>query len=203
MTGCLANAISVLIRIAQPSVALGLALSVLSLAGGCNGFFPGGNSGPDNPTEFSETQACATDYSDDEYSYGFDLPADAELIRTKNETNSLTNSLWTITESGALINIITRVQAASQDASLGTVVSFANDLSVSAGADLLSEEEVTLSNGGKGIQTIIRFDGLTTFRVQAMSNARLFVVEAVVEESARTADIDALLSEMVLSICVE
>jgi len=124
-------------------------------------------------------------------------------VRTKNESNSLTNSLWTITESGALINLITRVQAASADASLGTVVTFANDLSVSAGADLLSEEEVALSNGGEGMQTIVRFDGLTTFRVQALSNSRLYTVEAVVEESARTTDIDGLLADIVLSLCVE
>jgi|CXWL01.1.fsa_nt_gi hypothetical protein len=203
MTGCLANAFAASFRNAQRYVALGLALSVPGLAGGCNGFFPGGNSGQDNPTEFSETQECATAYSDAEFHYGFDLPSDAELVRTKNESNSLTNSLWTITESGALINIITRVQAASQDAVLGTVVTFANDLSISAGADLLSEEEVTLSNGGEGIQTTIRFDGLTTFRVQSLSNARLFVVEAVIEEAARTADMDSLLAATVLSLCVE
>ena len=204
MTGSLANDHSALIRNTQQSIALALSLSVLGLAGGCNGYFSGGNSGQDNPTQFSETEdGCATDYSDEEYNYGFDLPADAELVRTKNESNSLTNSLWTITESGALINIITRVQAASQDALLGTVVTFANDLSVSAGADLLSEEQVTLSNGGEGIQTIVRFDGLTTFRVQALSNVRLFLVEAVVEESARTAEMDSLLSGIVLSFCVE
>jgi hypothetical protein len=203
MTGCLANACSILTRSTQQSAALVLTLSALSLAVGCNGFLPGGTSGQGNSTEFSRTDGCATAYFDNEFNYGFDLPADAELIRTKNESNSLTNSLWTITESGALINIITRVQAASQHASLATVVSFANDLSVSAGADLISEEEVTLSNGGEGFQIIIRFDGLTAFRVQALSDARLFHVEAVVEESARTADMDAVLSEIVLSLCIE
>lgn len=201
MIECPGNAHSGLIRTSQRSIALGLALSALGFSGGCNGFFPA-DSGEDNPTEFSAIDGCATSYGDEDYHYGFDLPAGAELIRTKNESNSLTNSLWTITESGALINIISRVQGASADATLGAVVSFANDLSVSAGADLLSEEEVALSNEGIGIQTIIRYDGLTTYRVQALSDSHLYVVEAVVEESARTADIDALLGEIVLSLCV-
>lgn len=201
MIGCLANGNSALIRNSQRFVVLGLAISALGVTAGCNGFIPGGDSDP-NPTQFSEVEGCATSYADERYNYGFDLPADAELVRTKNESNSLTNSLWTITESGALINIITRVQSASADASVGTVVAFANDLAVSAGADLLSEEEVELSNENVGIQTIIRFDGLTTYRVQALSDARQFLIEAVVEESARTADIDALLSDIVLSLCI-
>lgn len=203
MTGCPANAFTAIFRNTRLSVASGLALGALSLAAGCNGTFPLGNFGPDNPTEFSEAEGCATVYSDEEFGYGFDLPADAELIRTKNESNSLTNSLWTFTESDSLINIITRVQAASEGASLGTLVTFANDLSVSAGADLLSEEEVDLSNDGSGIQTTIRFDGLTTFRVQALSGTSLYTVEAVVEESARTADLDSLLLAVVLSLCVD
>jgi hypothetical protein len=196
-----ANANSALNRNSQRTLALGLALSALGLSAGCNGFFPA-DPADQNPTDFAGIEGCATSYEDEDYGYGFDLPADAELGRTKNESNSLTNSLWTITESGALINIITRVQGASADASIGAVVSFANDLSVAAGADLLSEEEVELSNEAVGIQTIIRYDGLTTFRLQALSDARLYVVEAVVEESARTAEIDALLGDIVLSLCV-
>ncbi len=196
-----ANADSALNRNSRRTPALGLALCALGLSGGCNGFFPA-DPGDQNPTDFAGIEGCATSYEDGNYDYGFDLPADAELVRTKNESNSLTNSLWTISESGALINIITRVQGASADASIGAVVSFANDLSVAAGADLLSEEEVELSNKAVGIQTIIRYDGLTTFRVQALSKARLYVVEAVVEESARNADIDELLSGIGLSLCI-
>lgn len=196
-----ANAIWSLNRNSQRTLALSLALSALGLSGGCNGFVPA-DPVDQNPTDFAGIEGCATSFEDEDYGYGFDLPADAEIVRTKNESNSLTNSLWTITESGALINIITRVQAASADASIGAVVSFANDLSVAAGADLLSEEEVELSNEAVGIQTIVRYDGLTTFRVQALSKARLYVVEAVVEESARNADMDELLSGIVLSLCV-
>lgn len=179
---------------------LGIALLASGLIVGCNGFPPSGN-GQENPTQFSET-ACAVGYYDEAYGYGFELPADAELIRTKNETNSLSNSLWTIEISGALVNIITRVQVASDDASLGTLVSFENDLAVAAGADL-SEEEVSLSNGGVGIQTIARFDGLTTFRVQALAHSRLYEVEAIVEASAASGDIAETLSELVMSLCID
>jgi hypothetical protein len=167
--------------------------------GGCNGVFPGGTG--DGGTQFSEA-GCGSSYTDPAFDYGFELPAEAEMIRTKNESNSLTNSVWTFTDGEALINVITRVQAASADADLGTVVSFTNDLSVSAGADLLGEEEVILANGSTAILTTIRFDGLTTFRVETLSNSRMYTVEAVVEESARTADLDDLLSDIVLSLCV-
>lgn len=192
MTGCLAN-VGRMMRNCLPLALLGVGLA------GCNVLFPG--DGNDDGTQFSET-GCGTSFSDQEYDYGFGLPADAELVRTKNESDSLTNSLWTLAEGDSLINIITRVEAASADAELGTVVSFANDLSVSAGADLLSEEEIVLANGDAGIQTTIRFDGLTSFRVQALANSRLYTVEAVIEEAARSSDNDELLLDVVQSLCI-
>ena len=168
--------------------------------GGCNALLPGG-SGNDDGTQFSET-GCASSYQDQVFDYGFDLPANSTLVRTKNDSNSLTNSLWTITEKSSLINIVTRVEGGSADADLGTVVSFSNDQAVSAGADLLAEEEVVLPNGGSGIQTTLRYDGLTKFRVQAMANSKIYSVEAVIQESDRTEESDIMLSDIVLSLCI-
>ncbi len=203
MTGSLVNQIRASFRNSRQSASLALALSVLGLEAGCNGSFPFVNSGTDNPTEFSGIEGCATSFSDSDFNYGFDLPSDATLVRTKNESDSLTNSLWTITtDSGALVNIITRVQAVSDGVTLGSLVSAANDNSLSAGADLLTEEEVALSNNGAGFETMIRFDGLTTFRAQSLSDSQLYTVEAVIEDSARTTASDDLLSAMVLSLCV-
>jgi len=193
MTGCRMEVCRTMLK-PLPFVLLALGL------GGCNAVIPGG-SGNDDGTQFSET-GCGSSYTDQAYDYGFDLPTDATLVRTKNETSSLTNSLWTITESKALINIKTRVEGASADADLGTVVSFSNDLAVLGGADLLAEEEVVLGDGDAGIQTTLRFDGLTTFRVQALANSRLYSVEAVIQEADRTAETDQLLSDIVLSLCV-
>lgn len=191
MTGCRANSNPVKTILALAAVSMALA--------SCNGVFPGGPG--DDGTQFSEA-GCGTSYIDDRYDYGFELPDDATLVRTKNESNSLTNSLWTREEGDALINIITRVQGASADADLGTVVSFANNLAISTGADLLGEEEIVLANGESAILTTIRFDGLTTFRIQTLSNSRMYLVEAVIEEAARTADIDDAMLDVVLSLCV-
>jgi hypothetical protein len=202
MTGSLSNAMWARFRDSGLSVFCGVALSAAALGAGCNGFVPPTTAPGNNPTEFSEIEGCATSYSDSEYNYGFDLPAEASIVRTKNETNSLTNSLWTLTQADSLINIVTRVQGASAGADLGTLVAFANDLSVSAGADLLVEEEAGLANAGQGMQTIVRFDGLTTFRVQALFGNHLYTVEAVVEEEARTPEMDAFLAGIGLSLCI-
>lgn len=191
---------SKLINLKAANPGLAVCLCLAGLLAGCNGFVPGGNT-QDNPTQFSET-ACAVGYYDEAYSYGFELSSDAELVRTKNDSTALTNSLWTLELDGALINVLTRVQSASSDASLGDLVGLSNDLAVAAGADL-SEEEVTLSQGLVGIQTIEHFDGLTTYRVQALSHSRLYEVEAIVEDAANSEDVAATLSELVLSICVD
>lgn len=202
MAGSLPSAISMFVRTTRGLIFSTLGVAGLAIGVGCNGSFPPDSGGSDNPTEFSGIEGCATSFSDTDYNYGFDLPAQAELVRTKNESNSLTNSLWTFLESGSLVNVITRVEPVAAGSDLASIVSFSNDLSIAAGADLLSEEEVLLSNGGTAIQTTIRFDGLTTFRVQALSDTRLYTVEAVIEESARTTESDTLLNQIVASLCL-
>lgn len=202
MTGSLKKMVSGLCCNSGRALVGGLSVAVLFAGAGCNGVFPQNPDQNGNPTEFSGIEGCATSFSDDAFNYGFDLPPDAQLVRTKNDSNALTNSLWTFNASGVLVNVITRVEAVSSDDVLGSLVSFDNDLAVSAGADLLVEEVVALSNGGSGFETVLRFDGLTTYRVQALANSRLFTVEAVVEESARTSDSDSLMSDIVLSLCL-
>jgi hypothetical protein len=178
-------------------------LCTFSLIGGCNSFdFGPGEVDQDPGTQFAEVK-CITSHYDENYSYGFDLPAEAESVRTKNESNSLTNAFWTLEDPDGLVQIMTRVQAASSDSSLETSVRFANNLAMASGADVLAEDEVVLSNGRNAIQSITQFDGLTTLRVQDMVGSRMFTLEAIVDDSARTPELYEKVSAIVLSLCID
>jgi hypothetical protein len=181
-----------------PSASCALVIAIA----GCNAFAPGGNEPDDNGTQFSEAKCSVVQY-DDRYGFGFDLPAGAEVVRTKNEANSLTNSAWAAEVSNTAVHIAVSVQPASPSASLQETVSVANDLAVARGAELMTQQDALLSNGGACILTVLRFDGLSTFRVQTQSNGRLYQVEAVADSARQTAELNTELSNLVLSLCVD
>ena len=175
------------------------------LATGCNVLFGGANppSGGDG-TQFSGTTdaACAVSLYNADFAFGFDLPADAELNRFDNEQDSLL-LLWTVTVDGVLINITARVREETSGATLADLVQSADDDILFAGGDLLLEEAVTLDNGGEAFHTIVSFEGLTTSRVQALTSGGLHTVEAIIATDSRTDALDAYISAIVLSLCVD
>ncbi|MDO8629418.1 MAG: hypothetical protein Q7R41_02900 [Phycisphaerales bacterium] len=178
---------------------------VACLATGCNVLFGGANPPSSGEgTQFSGTDAaCAVSLYDADFAFGFDLPADAELNRFDNEQDSLTNSLWTVSVEGVLINITARVREETSGATLADLVQSEDDDILFAGGDLLLEEAVTLANGGEAFHTIINFEGLTTSRVQALVGDRLHQAEAIIATDSRTDALDASISAIVLSLCVD
>ncbi|MEK7710642.1 MAG: hypothetical protein AAB341_02000 [Planctomycetota bacterium] len=176
------------------------------LATGCNVLFGGANPpSSGDGTQFSRTTnaACAVSLYDADFAYGFDLPADAELNRFDNEQDSLTNSLWIVTVDGVLINITARVREETSGATLADLVQSEDDDTLFAGGDLLLEEAVALANGGEAFHTIVNFEGLTTSRVQALTSGGLYTVEAIIVTDSRTDALDAFISAIVLSLCVD
>jgi len=183
-------------------------LSVLGLCAfgficGCGSFnFGPGQVDQDPGTQFAEVK-CTTIHYDETYNFGFALPAQAESVRTKNESNSLSNSQWTLADPDGLVQIVTRVQAASADATLTTSVRFTNSLAMASGADLLAEDEVVLSNGRNAIQSTTQFDGFTTLRVQDLVGSRMYTLEVIVDDSARTPELYEKVTAIVQSLCVD
>ncbi len=188
----------------RPPVQVTMACLMLLAAGGCAELWGGSNPFA-NQTEFSETTdfACESSFLDDEFGYGVELPTDAVLVRADNEQDSLTNSLWTLTLDGALLNVAARVQTVSTEAGLAEIVQAADDEALFAGASLLLEEQVTLAGGTEAFHSIIDFEGLTTSRVQAMIDDRVFTVEVIVESDVRNETLDSTISDIVLSLCIE
>jgi len=173
------------------------------ISGGCGVMSPPADSTMDGGgTQFSGT-ACNASYLDGVFDYGFDLPANVEMIRSENDLDALTNSLWTVTFDGALINITTSVHDENSSATLAELVQSASDDVLFAGGDLLLEESVTLADGGEAYHTIVSLDGLTTSRVQTLVNDRLYSVEVIVATDSRSDAIDALASDTVLSLCAD
>lgn len=176
------------------------------LATGCNVLFGGANPpSSGDGTQFSGTTdaACAVSLYDSDFAFGFDLPADAELNRFDSEQDWLTNSHWIVTVDGVLINITARVREETSGATLAELVQSEDDDTLFAGGDLLLEEAVTLANGGEAFHTIVNFEGLTTSRVQALVEDRLYKVEAIISTDSRTDALDTYISAIALSLCVD
>jgi hypothetical protein len=65
------------------------------------------------------------------------------------------------------------------------------------------EEAVTLASGGEPLHTIVNFERLTTSRVQAVVDDRFYQVEAIIATDSRTDALDASISAIALSLCVD
>ena len=167
---------------------------------GCNAFGPGDDGTGDNGTQFSQTKCTVSQY-DETYRFGFNLPSGAEIVRTKNEADSLTNSAWAATILNTPVQVSVRVEPSS--ASLQDAVRSLNDRAVARGAELMTEQDAVLSNGAAGVLSVLRFDGLSTFRVQTQSSSRLYELEAVIDSTSQTAELNSSISDLVLSLCVD
>ncbi len=184
---------------------MGVAVAALAVAGlvGCGGLPIDGT----NPTDSAVVVGtCNTAYYNSDFGFGFDLPSLATLERFDDQQDFLFFAGWFF---GSDMTFLVAVQDLPE-----STVSFGEDaLAVwierarvavaGQGGTIVVDMEVTLANGDAGHILISTIQGiLGSYQVFTIKRDQSFSVGATVGLPVSESD-DALLTEVVLSLCVD
>lgn len=189
-----------------PSVSLDvliLSIGFVALAPGCGGVPIDGA----NPTDSAGVVGtCNTTYYNSDFGFGFDLPSLATLERFDDQQDFLFSAGWFF---GSDMTFSAFVQDLPESTASFGVDAFAVWIErarvalAGTGQSIIVDTETTLANGDLGHILISTFQGiLGSYQVFTVKQNMSFNVSASVGLPVSESD-DALLTEVVLSLCVD
>lgn len=164
----------------------------------------------DNDPNSPVSGPCDVRFYNSDFGYGFDLPIGADLTNLDDKQNFLFNASWALDAGPDTVHIHTLVQdlSGTEPVSLADFVELLYSSEKDNGYVFLTETPITLSNGDTGSLSIIVAGGesaipVVMYRVITIKHGgRTYVVSGTEAEEYLTASTDALLTDIVLSLCV-
>ena len=158
----------------------------------------------DNDPNTPTSGTCDVAYYNSDFGYGFDLPLGADLQNFDDQEAMLFNATWSSNigpDDVQLVTFVADLQAVGP-ISVSDFVEESNSSRKADGDVFVTEMPTTLSNGDAGYLSVFVHESVVFYEVTTIKHSQAYTVWGLEVEDELIESTDALLTDIVLSLCV-